>query len=170
MSNFQSVKMCSTHLSQFIPSLRGPLSNLDLMAITFDDLKIAVDGICQNMEVHGGHHFDNNASLNSTISSSHADKLIQISPSRLRDAMMTVVKQSRESDKSNSRGDSYRSRGQNADGRRRSKSKSPDRFQQRGRSKSNDRQGGRSRSNDRQGGSSYSNKRGKARTSFCLEK
>ena len=80
MSNFQSVKMCSGHLSRFIPSLRGPLSNLDLLSITFEELRIAVDAICQTMEVHGGHHYDNDVSSNSTILSSRPEEMITISP------------------------------------------------------------------------------------------
>ena len=59
--------MCSGHLSRFIPSLRGPLSNLDLLSITFEELRIAVNAICQTMEVHGGHQYDNDVSSNSTI-------------------------------------------------------------------------------------------------------
>ena len=124
MSNFQSVKMCSGHLSRFIPSLRGPLSNLDLLSITFEELRIAVDAICQTMEVHGGHHYDNDVSSNSTALSSRPEEMITISPSRLKDAMMTVVKQSRNSARSDFRGNSYRSDSQYGNDRRRETSMS----------------------------------------------
>jgi len=153
MSNFQSVSMCSTHLSQMIPSLRSPMSTLRLMEMTFAQLRDSVDEICQNIEVHKGHHYDYEMSSNSTASSSQRGNLVTISPDQLKGVMMTAVQQSR----SNYRGGSNRStsRGESANDRRRSRSRSPyrgtDQFNQRGRS----------RSSDRQGGSSFSNKRGK---------
>ena len=76
------------------------------------------------MEVHGGHHYDNDVSSNSTTLSSRPEEMITISPSRLKDAMMTVVKQSRNSTRSDFRDNSYRSDSQYGNDRRRETSKS----------------------------------------------
>ena len=147
MSNFQSVSMCSAHLSQVIPSLRSPMSNLRLMEMTFAQLRDSVDEICQNIEVHKGHHYDYEMSSNSTTSSSQRENLVTISPDQLKGVMMTAVKHSRDTGRSAFR------EGRNSDSQRRSKSRSPSRFSSSSR--------GRSRSNDRQSQGMYSNKKGK---------
>lgn len=141
MSDFQSEKTCSAHLSKYISSLRSPLSTINLMTMTFDELRTALNDICQNIEVHEGHQHDDDISSNSTSSSSRAEELIAVTPSKLKDAIMNVVRKVRDGDRSNNRRDSiYRPR-DSSENRGRSKSKSPIRFQQRGRS--------RSQSNDR---------------------
>ena len=83
--------MCSAHLSSVIPSFRAPMSNLRLMSMTFGELRDSVDEICQNIEIHGGHHCDNDVSSNSTVSSLYPEKQISITPSHLRDVVMTAV-------------------------------------------------------------------------------
>ena len=156
MSEFQSVQMCSSHLSQSIPSLRAPMSHLKLTTLTFDELRESIEEICASMEIHGGHHHDHEASTNSTTSSSHSEKAISISPNQLKEVVMSAVKQSRESGRAEYQGNSFRDRGQYTDNRRRSKSKSPSRSS---RSPGRNNQRGRSRSNDSQSRGRFSNKR-----------
>ena len=140
MIEFQSVAMCSSHLVKEIPSLRSPMSNLRLMDMTFAQLRDGVDEICQNIEVHKGHHHDNDISSNSTMSSSSSEKEISMTPSRLRDVVMNAVKETRNGKRSSHYGPSREERRNG-----RSQSKSPSRL---------------SRSNDKRG-NSYSNKKGK---------
>lgn len=149
MSNFRSVEMCSSHLVKEIPSLRSPMSNLRLMDMTFAQLRDGVDEICQNIEVHKGHHHDNDISSNSTMSSSSSEKEISMTPSRLRDVVMNAVKETRNGKRSSHYGPSREERRNG-----RSQSKSPSRL-----SRSPGRYT-RSSSNDKRG-NSYSNKKGK---------
>ena len=151
MSNFQSVAMCSAHLSQVIPSLRSPMSNLRLMDMNFAQLRDSVDEICQNIEVHKGHHYDNEISSNST-SKSQRDELITISSDQLKGVIMTAVKHFRDAGRSTHRG------GRSSESRGVSKSRSPSRFSG---SSSPGSSRGRSRSNDKQDQAKYSGKKAK---------
>ena len=142
MSNFQSVELCSSHLSSRLPSLRAPMSNVRLMDITFSELRDRIDEICQNIEVHKGNHHENDNSLNSTTSSLRRDDLITISPEELKGVIKSAVQQSRSNERSG-----YSRVGQSSNSRGSSRSRSPSRssrssnsFNQRGRSRSNDRQ------------------------------